>query len=203
MSTINKRKISSGPDLQPIFENEDVVQRFEYNVIVEPCPFFKAPPPTKECNYPPQPQAPVKKMAAEEQINFVSDTFSWLQKELEVFKQEQKDDTRSSGGGGGVTKDTMHFYRSLLTTVNNLKRVTTTFQEQSDKTSTDVNHDTPALIQCRHDLTSTTLSSSLSSNSIGNSTVVDNRNVKNTLLVAQSIIEKGLCDRKEKTLPCR
>ena len=178
MSTIAKRKISTGPDLQPIFENEDVVQRFEYNVIIEPFPILKQVPSPKAgagCNRPPQPHAPVKKMAANEQIDFVSDTFAWLQKELEVFKQQEKKDDNTGGN-----KDIMHFYKNLMTTVNNLKRVTTTFQEQAD--------------QCA------SKNGEVSSSSSAEPFIVD-LNTKKTLL-ARHTTEKGLCECKEKQLPC-
>jgi len=115
----NKRKISAGPDLQPIFENEDVVEKFEYNVIVEPFPSMGVikHTPVKIENRPPQ--APRKnKMAAGDQIDYVNNALSWLQTELELLKREDK--------------EPLCFYKNLMTTVNNLKRVTTTFKEQSD-----------------------------------------------------------------------
>lgn len=177
MPGIAKRKISTGPDLQPIFENEDVVQRFEYNVIIEPFPIFKqvSSKATTGCNRPPQPHAPAKQMAAKEQINFVSDTFAWLQKELEVLKQQEKKD--DAGG-----KDIMHFYKNLMTTVSNLKRVTTTFQEQADQNTSTSNDE---------------ISSSYSVKPFS----ADLNTQKKTLL-SQHVSEKGLCEYKEKQLPC-
>ena len=191
-SAIMRRKISLGPDLQPIFENESAVQKFEYNVFIEPLITIKSStsrnqnnpesrtPKGLGCVRPPQPQAAVKKMAAEDQINFVSDTFSWLQKELEGLKNQEQDMANLGG-----SKDIIHFYKNLMSTVNNLKRVTTTFQEQSDKNAASGSngHTTTMLIESQH-------------------LVVGSNDTKSSLLENNvEKAEKGLCDRKEKLLP--
>lgn len=113
----NKRKISTGSELQPIIEDKEMIDKFEKNIftVTDTPPPNSQKTPLKVDNRPPQ--VPHKNEAVDQHINYVNDALLWLRTELEMLKKEDR--------------NLMFFYKNLRTTANNLKRVTTTFQEQS------------------------------------------------------------------------
>ena len=105
------RKISSGPDLQPILENGLVVEVFEDNDV------FKSPRSSmniEKTRLPPQ--VPGSSSCLDDRLDYVNNAITWLREELTDLKQQDK--------------NLMHAYKHLIGTVSTLKKMNTTFQEQ-------------------------------------------------------------------------
>ena len=92
-----KRKISAGPELQPIFENENEVETFKDNIMSaskcntthqDSAPKKQDERELGQHNSPPK--VPSKNVAFEKQINYVNDTLLWLRSELADLKHEDK-----------------------------------------------------------------------------------------------------------------
>lgn len=106
------QKISETIDLQSIYENNEEHsddEVFKTNVVTSKEKIHK--------DENPPPQIPDKNVDIESHFDYLDNALSWLRKELKALQRQDK--------------DLVSAYTNLITTVNKLKKVKNTFEEQS------------------------------------------------------------------------